>query len=381
MKKFMDFGQQPLANAFLNEEDFDSEKFYHLELYFCEFCYSVQIGECPRKEDVFNGSYPFYTSTSKFMEQHFKDASEYAKRYYLNRYRKDFVVEIGSNDGAFLHNFLEYDHLGIEPSKSVTKDVKYNFINDYFSEEVAKEIVDKYGKARVIYSANVFPHMIERDSVMRGIKLLLHPRGVWINEEVSLSQTINFCRYDQFYNEHIFFSSLASFRMMLKLYDMVLIPNTTDINTHGGSTRFISTHSDNKVVGEVHEERIKKEDLTTIEPFEEFRIHVRNKAGEFFRIVERCWREYPSVVGYAATAKSSTVLNYMGISSGLIKRIYDTTPDKIGKYSPGMHIPIISYDEFKGEEKAVVLFAWNHANEIFKKEREAGREINWILPV
>jgi len=377
-KKFLDLGKQPMANNFIQSPTMD-EFFYNLEVFFCPDCFTVQIGNCPAKEDVFNDDYAFFTSTSEYMKQHFKElAHDIKSKLPLNG---SFVVEIGSNDGTFLKNFKRYNHLGIEPSGNVCLHAKKKGViclHSFFNKETADRIVDLYGKADVIVSANVFPHMVDRKSVLDGIRTLLKPDGVWINEEASLSRVINLCSYDQFYNEHIFFSSVSSFKKTMKMFDLCL-SGVCRVEVHGGTTRYFTTHAKAKN-GEKHgmvEVIADGEVLDNFDVFAKFSERVKTSRKRF---MHKLFSIGQKTVGYGATAKSTTVLNYCKVGTSLIDKIYDTTPIKIGKLSPGMHVPIAPYCEFERDKpENVVLFAWNHAEEIMEKEK--GERINWILPI
>jgi len=376
-KKFLDLGRQPIANNFLTKDQFDSEYFYRLEVFFCPECYTVQIGSCPDKEKIFNKNYAFFTSTSNYMVQHFRELADEIKSRYLPN--NGFIVEIGSNDGTFLKNFRFYKHLGIEPSRNVNTVANNRGIrswNRFFNEEAAEMIIERKGQADVIVTTNCFPHMVDRDSVLKGIKKLLKPEGVWINEEASLSKIVNLGSYDQFYNEHIFFSSVASFRNTMFLYDLNLL-DVDYLDVHGGSLRCFSSHADIKGKKDKIKYYVNMENLRGFERLQEFGEKVKEIRKRF---LQRLFSLKGDIVGYAATAKSTTVLNYCKIGTGLINKIYDTTPIKQGKFSPGAHIPIVSYDTFKEDKpKNVVLFAWNHAKEIYEKEQN--KDINWILPL
>jgi len=376
-KKFLDLGRQPIANNFLNEDQFDSEYFYRLEVFFCSECYTIQIGDCPDKEKIFNKNYAFFTSTSNYMIQHFKKLADDIKNNYL--YEEGFIVEIGSNDGTFLKNFRGYKHLGIEPSGSVNAVANKRGVrswNRFFNEEVSENIIDKIGQADVIVTTNCFPHMVDRDSVLKGIKKLLKPKGIWINEEAALKSIMNRVSYDQFYNEHIFFSSIASFKNVMKLYGLGL-HNIEYLPVHGGSMRFFSFHKEYAYENEKLSSFLKMENLNKFERFQEFGEKVECSRK---RLLEYLFSLKEEIVGYGATAKSTTILNYCKIGNSLISKIYDTTPIKQNKLSPGMHIPIVSYDTFKKDKpKNVVLFAWNHAKEIYEKEKDTNT--NWIMPI
>lgn len=378
LKRFLDLGRQPIANNFLANGDLTNETFYHLEVFFCPECYTVQIGDCPAKEDIFNEEYAFFTSTSEYMKRHFKMLADEIKEKYLPN--NGFIVEIGSNDGTFLSNFREHSHLGIEPSRNVYKcarERKISCWNNFFDEELTDEIIEYCGQADVVVTTNCFPHMIDRDSVLKGIKKLLKPKGVWINEEAYLNNILNMTSYDQFYNEHIFFSSVASFRKTMSMYGMSLYA-IEQVPVHGGSIIFYTSCTDHMPVSHFGLDYF--ESIENLDYFERFQIFAEKVKQKRKDLLNKIFPLKGDVVGYGATAKSTTVLNYCKIGNNLISKIYDTTPIKQGKLSPGMHVSIVPYYKFERDKpKNVVLFAWNHMTEIMEKEN--GRDINWILPI
>ncbi len=384
VKRFLDLGFQPMANGFLkSRKEFDNEPFYHLIVCFCPNCFTVQLANCPKSVDVFNKEYPFFTSTSNYMKEHLKTLAEKikSKRSATNR----FIVEIGSNDGTFLENFKNEKHLGIEPSGSVSQEsIKkgVDTLGTFFNESTAGWIASERGQADIIVSTNVFPHIENRPTVLRGIKKLLAKGGVWINEEVYLGDIFDIVSYDQFYNEHIYFASLASYKKLFEQFDLQVI-DYEFTNVHGGSIRFIVGHyKKDKELGLYcrMKEGILIEGLSSFDVFKEFGEEVEKSRNVFLEKLLQLATRDEEIVGYGATAKSSTILNYCNIGPYLISKIYDTTPCKQGMLSPGKHIPIVPYEQFdKDKPKNVVLFAWNHSKEIYEKEK--GKDINWILPI
>jgi len=367
---FLDLGKQPLANRFLTPDQFAHETFYNLDIHFCPECLTVQIGDCPDSSEVFNGEYPFFTGTSSRMVQHFADLAGLIKSRYMPE--GGLIVEMGSNDGTFLVNFEDVNHVGLDPSSNVTEIARgkglnvhpYSFSSSFFDPQ----------EIDVLVSANVFAHIPDRHGVLDSIKESLALEGVWINEEPYLIDIIDGLAYDQFYNEHVFYTSIASMQNVLETHDLE-IKDFELIWPHGGSIRYFVGH---KTRGDNPKIRlaIRSEGLGNIGVFHKFGTKVYGKILKFKQDITNV---KPTAVGYAATAKSTTVLNSCGIGPDLISRIYDTTPDKQGKYSPGSHIPIVPYDQFKIDApENVVLFAWNHTREILKKE--AGFNRNWIMP-
>jgi len=372
-KKFLDLGWQPIANNFLTHEQLANEFFYHLKVYFCPVCLTVQIGECPDSSQVFNKDYAFFTGTSEKMREHFAHLADLIKESYMPE--NGCIMEIGSNDGTFLEHFKDNVHLGFDPSDSVNKVAMTKGVRVYpYPFEDFGDASTAWPKTDVFVSCNAFAHIPDRKGVLSGIKKMLAPNGVWIDEEPYMGNIINNLEYDQFYNEHVFYTSIASMQKTLAMFDLE-IKDFEFIWTHCGSIRYFVGHR-NPGLRQKVSDAIKNEGLDNFEIFEAFGKKVK---GQIDRFKKRLFAMEGPLVGYAASAKSTTLLNCCKIGPDIIEKIYDTTPAKQGKLSPGMHIPIVSYDQFKKDNPSdVVLFAWNHFKEVMAKE--AGVERNWIIP-
>lgn len=375
-KMFLDLGRQPIANNFLTEDQFGSEAFYHLGVYFCPACMTVQHRDCPVCSDVFNSTYPFFTGTSQAMIKHFAELAELIKEKYLPAHGQ--IMEIGSNDGTFLEHFKDGDHMGFDPSESVNRIARAKGIYVYskpfegFPVENSKRW---QGTTDVFVSANTFAHIPDRHGVIRNIKRMMSVKGIWINEEPYLRSIVDKLAYDQFYNEHVFYTSIVSMQNVLRMHDLEIIDFDL-LPTHGGSIRYFIGHK-RAERNEKIDDAIKREGLNSFEVFDRFGKDVESHAKRFRQQLIDLKRP---IVGYGAAAKSTTVLNYCDIGPDIISRIYDTTPEKQGKFSPGKHIPVVAYSQFaKDDTQDVVLFVWNHGKEIYDKERNRAR--NWILPV
>ncbi len=390
---FLSFGKMPLANGFLNPSDFSSEYFFNLTVCFCNTCNMVQLGELVDRNKMFHENYAFYSSTSAFMSEHFKNASETIITDYLNNVTDPFVIEIGSNDGIFLKHFSgrKIRHLGIEPSKNVARVAKNNGINtlsEFFDEKLSKQIVKKYGKAHIIFSANVMCHIPYMHSVIDGIKQTLAPNGLFIFEDPYLGDIVEKTSYDQIYDEHAFYFSVSSISYLMGMHDLEVV-NVQRQNVHGGSMRYYIAHKNAMTVSPSVINMVayeKKKRLDELSTFEDFKSRVNESKKQLVRLLIKLKDRGEEVIGYGATSKSTTILNYCNISPKLLSYICDTTPIKINKYSPGMHIPIRSYKEFsKSTIKHVLLFAWNHKEEILLKEKNflanGGKFITYVPTV
>ena len=373
---FMSFGKMPSANAFLEKKDFNNEFFYEMEVGFSDKVSLLQLNEFSNPVKVHNERYPFYTSSSLNMKKHFNQFAHWVKEKYLESGSK--LIEVGSNDGTFLENFknTNINVIGFEPSKTIAelankKNIKT--LGKFFNTQNLEDVKNFYSSVDVICSANVIAHIPDLIDVIKSVDKLLSSKGLLICEEPYLGSMFAKVSYDQIYDEHIFMFSISSISKIFDLFDFELV-DVLPQTTHGGSMRYVigrkNKHKKSEIISKfLDEEQSKK--LDTIESCLNFK-----KACE---ISKKMTKEKLSnfkengkrICGYAATAKSTTVLNYCNIGNNLIDYICDTTKEKIGKFSPGTHIPIVPVSHFKENIPDIAfLFAWNHKEEIFSKEKE-----------
>jgi methylation protein EvaC len=384
----MSFGKMPMANGFLNKKDFHNEFFYNLEVGFSKEHYLFQVNDHPKSPHIFNNRYPFYTNKSKFMVEHFKKYFEWAKKNYL---KKDSnVIEVGSNDGSLLKNFkkFKFKHLGFEPSKNIAdysiKNYKVNVFNGFFNTKNVKKFNNFKNNTDLICAANVICHIPDLKNVIKSVDLLLSKKGVFVFEEPYLGSMFKKVSYDQIYDAHVFIFSLHSVRSIFKDFGFDLI-DAVKQKTHGGSMRYvIARRGEYKIKNVVIKGLIyeKKYNIDNIKGCLKFKKDCENSKRKLRNIIFSIKKKNKSIAGYAATSKSTTILNYCGIDNRHIDFICDTTKDKIGKFTPKTHIPIVNVDHFrKNLPDFTFLFAWNHKEEIFKKEKEFSQKGKWFAHV
>lgn len=384
---FISFGKMPIANGFLTPEQFSNEYFFDLKAGFCPNCHMVQLVEQPDHQMMFHGNYAFFSSTSTQMAFHFKKFAESVVKDYLKN-PDPLVIEIGSNDGIMLQNFSAKGirHLGIEPSANVAKvaiDKGIQTVCKFFDKKLAFEIIEMYGQADAFIAANVMCHIPYIHSIVEGIKVLLKPDGIVQFEDPYLGDIIKYTTYDQIYDEHVFLFSVSSIKYLFEQHGMEVIDVEAQ-HTHGGSMRYIIAHKGTYPVSDRVHQQLQKEELLRLnepETYELFRKNCENSRAKFMELLNKIRLQEQRIVGYAATSKSTTIINYCGITIDHIDFISDTTPIKQGKYSPGAHIPIKSHEEFEANyPDYAILFAYNHAEEIMAREQkymESGGK--WIL--
>jgi methylation protein EvaC len=388
IEPFISFGRMPIANGFLTPDQFAEEPFFELATGFCDHCKMVQLTELVDPHKMFHENYAFFSSTSSRMAAHFQALADAIRARHLGP--DPFVVEIGSNDGIFLRHFAAAGirHLGIEPSANVAAAARANGVNtigEFFSEPVAKKIAAEHGHADVFVGANVMCHIPSMHSVVAGIATLLKPSGVLIFEDPYLGDIIERTSYDQIYDEHAFYFSVTALDHLFARHGLEIV-DVQPQTTHGGSMRYTVGRAGAHPVSAATARQRQKElalGLGQASTYDAFRKRVEQSRVDLMALLRALHAEGKRVVGYGATSKSTTVINYCGISPSLVEFISDTTPIKQGKVSPGAHIPVKPSSDFTARyPDYALLFAWNHEEEIRAKEREflahGGR---WIVYV
>ena len=385
---FIDFGRMPLANGFLTSDRFGDEYFFNLSAAYCPRCTLVQLVDQPQRERMFNDRYPFFSASSIRMQEHF---GSLARDVIASLPSPDpFVVEIGSNDGTLLRHVAAAGirHLGIEPSASVAaraRDGGVDTIGQFFDAGVARQIVLERGPADAIIAANALSHVADLHAVVEGIAILLAPGGTCVIEDPYWGDVVAHTAFDQIYDEHASYFTLSSLSRLFDQHGLAVV-DAMRCDVHGGSMRYLIRRHDSTPVSSRADALLDHEQRSGLhEPqtFDRFRERAEAAGSALMSLLARCKTEGRRVVGYAATSKSTTAINWFGITSDLVEFISDTTPAKQGTFSPGAHIPVRPHGDFVSRyPDRALLFSWNHAAEVIAKEKafslSGGR---WIVYV
>ncbi|MFF2184760.1 class I SAM-dependent methyltransferase [Streptomyces sp. NPDC058155] len=382
VREFFDFGHHPLSAAFVEPGDSGEEFRFRLAIGICEECTMVQLLEDIPEGRQFHGGYPYHSSNSTVMRAHFEETA----RGFLAKELTGpdaFMVEIGSNDGVTLRTVGEAGvrNLAFEPSGAGGGRVHRAF----FDGASAREVRESEGPAGVVYAANTICDVRDIGQVFEGADVLLAPDGVLVFEDPYFGEIIDRRSFDQIYDEHLFFFTAHSVHAMAARFGFQLV-DVERLPVHGGQIRYTLARAGRRtptadVAGLLAEERGRG--LTDSRTLDAFAESVRGIRQDLLALLAKLTEQGHSIVGYGATAKSSTVTNYCGIGPELVPFVCDTTPSKHGKLTPGAHIPVRPPRAFSEPyPDFALLFAWNHAEEIMAKEQEfraAGGK--WILYV
>ena len=368
-KTFLDLGMQPLANNF-------SKKYiptqFRLKLKFDTILKLVMINKHFKKENMFNKSYPYRSSKKKLKEKLFKELSKKIKK----KLKPKNILEIGCNDGTFASNFDKKKITCIEPCRDVALEAKKKGLKvyiKYFDDLLTKKLLRDHKKFDMIFSANTITHISNYNSVFSNITQILTDYGTLIVEEPSLLETIKKNSYDQFYNEHIYVFSTIALQNILKKNGLEIY-DVENINVHGGSNRYYIKKIKNKKIKlsiRFKKNMIleKKYGLDKFSCYKNFSKTVQDSKNSLIKLLKNLKKNDKKIIGYGASAKAVTILNYCNLKENYFDFFYDTTKQKIGKYLPGTRIRVLKYQKLKNNKIYVFLGAWNFYNEILKKEK------------
>ena len=374
LREVLNLGEQPPANSLYRSGE-EKPPAVPLRLMYCQECSTVQLGEDVDPEYLFE-EYLWVTGTSSTAEQYSHEFSKKALSQVVEEKKPTFVVEIASNDGTFLKRFIENDCkvLGIDPARNIAELAAKNGVPtqaEFFTEKFAEQLATER-KADIVFARNVIPHVKDIHSVINGISLLLDNGGVGIVE----------LHYDYIYHEHLFYYTLNTIiglieRHGLHVYDVMLSPIS------GGSwVIYFSKHRKEKSIGLLRYEKMEmKKNINSYNRWIDFSDQVIAHAKKLRQLVVEGNNKIPA---YGASARSSTLLNYCGISNEHISVIIDKNPMKDGLITAGSNIPVVSFEESLIEinkfEK-ILLLAWNFQDEIIQELRDAGFSGKFIIPL
>ena len=381
MVKILDFGNVPLAGGFLKECDFAQEKFFPLDLNFCNECSLVQVSNVVSAETMFK-NYFYFSSSIKTLVEHMKDYAKEVNQRFLQDRKNPSVFEIGCNDGVMLKPFaaMGVKAVGVDPATNVVNSIEakdITVINDFFSEKLALEIKEKYGLFDAIVSSYSFAHIDNMVDIMKGVKCLLKEDGVFVFEVYYLGTLIDEMQYDMIYHEHLSYYSLRALSLFLKQFGMEIFDMTFTPGVRSGAVRFYA-----KNIGKRSDEiSIKVTDLAELEDKKGFHIadtflgyaqKVNNTREKLMDLLGKLKNDGKTIIGYGASGRGTTIMNYCGIDNQHLDYVVDDAPAKHGFFTPGTHVPIKPW-EFTKESKFpdyALLFAWSFINEVKKKRMD-----------
>jgi hypothetical protein len=385
---FLDLGIQPIANALLDRDALrDPEPKFPLQLAFCESCALVQVTETIPADVLFGHDYPYYSSFSPALLAH---SREHALSILAER-RLDhdsLVVEVASNDGYLLKNFVEagVPVLGIDPAAGPVAAARQGGVptmQAFFDTRLARELAAEGKRADVMIANNVAAHVDSINDFIAGFAVLLAEDGVAKFEFAYLREMIEKCEFDTVYHEHLFYHSLIGLEPLFARHGLHL-NDAERLSIHGGSLRITvgrAPHKSERLLALRQEEEALG--MGEIAYYRSFSSRVEQLRERLVGLVHAERGAGARIAAYGAAAKGATLLNYVSLPAGSIEYVVDRNPHKVGKYMPGVRLPIHPVDELlTNPPDYVLLLAWNFAGEIIEQNREyAERGGRFIVPL
>lgn len=370
---FVDLGMSPPCETYLTAEGINKmERFYPLRAYVCDRCFLVQLGEYVSPEEIFT-EYAYFSS---YVDALVKQAEKYTAMI-INRLKLDSrsrVVEIASNDGYLLQFFVDkgIPAIGIEPAANVAQESKKKGIDtrvDFFTERLARKMVDEGQAADLIIGNNVLSQVPDLKGFIRGMKILLKDRGVITVEFPHIVRLVEDNLFDTIYHEHFSYFSFTTIETIFAGHGLRIF-DVEDLPVHGGSLRIFACHAEDLTKQNDLRiyERLRNEEswgVKELSTYRGFADRVRRSKREILKFLINANESGKSVVGYGAPGKATTLLNYCGIRTDLIQFTVDRNPYKHGKFTAGTHIPIFQPDRIQ-EARPDYLFVlpWNLKEEV-----------------
>jgi SAM-dependent methyltransferase len=371
--EFIDLGFAPPSNAYLSEEDLNKpELYFPLKLFLCDHCWLVQTEDYARVDELFRSDYAYFSSTSTGWLHH---AAQYSAtiRKRLGLHSESFVIEVASNDGYLLRNFVAagIPCLGIEPTDGTAdaaEKIGVPVLREFFGQRLAEQLRAEGKQADLIIGNNVYAHVPDINDFTAGLKAALKPGGTITLEFPHLMRLIEHNQFDTVYHEHFSYLSLHTVRRIFEQTSLQVF-DVEELVTHGGSLRVFGCHADDPRLCEGSVSTLlaeeEKQGLRRLSTYQGFQAKADGVKDNLLTFLIEQKRQGKKVAAYGAAAKGNTLLNFAGIKPDLLAYVCDAALSKQGKFLPGSHIPILPPSVLRDRKPDVVLILpWNISDEI-----------------
>ena len=390
LHQVIDLGTQPLANNLLAPADLDKpEPKFPLDVHVCAECWLMQITHIVPPVSLFS-DYVYFSSFSDQMLRHAREASlRYIADKDLNA--ESFVIEVASNDGYLLKNFVEagVPCLGFEPAANIAEVAREKGVEthcEFFGEDSATKLRGQRGAADLILGNNVFAHAPDTNDFVAGLRSLLKPGGWVVLEFPYGMEMIDKVEFDTIYHEHVFYFTLTPLIPLFARHGLDIF-HVEHLSIHGGSLRVFACHQGAENICESVKSVLNDElsrGVQTLAYYQRFSAQAEKVRRDLIEFLAEQQSAGKRVAAYGASAKGSTLLNYVGDAAKALEFIADRSTYKHNKLSPGVHVPIVPAEELavRAPDYALLL-VWNFADEVIAQQssyRDAGGHFAIPLP-
>ena len=385
--KYLDLNKQPPSNSFILKKNIKKQTYYPLDLLFCKKCNLSQLSVVLDNKEIFD-EYVYYSSTSKQLVEHYLKTVKFnIKKYNLKK--NDKICDIGSNDGVLISRYPKnYNNLiGIEPSKASNqmKDKRISLIKDFFSQNSSNKILKKHGKMKFISITNVYAHIDNIHDFNKGLVNIMDKESILMIEFPYLLDMIDNTFYDLIYHEHLSYLSLTPLKYLFDKHKMKIIDlKKVNIGASGPALRVYATlkSSTRKISKKIKKqlEYEKKWGINKLNTYKKFQYNVNKNSMKLINLIKSI-HPNQKIGCFSAPAKGNTLLNFCNFNNKILKFVSENNKDKIGKYTPGSNIEIISDANFiKKNFKFALLLSWNYKEYFLKNSIFYQKGGKFIVP-
>lgn len=382
LEKYLDLGDLPLTNN-LCINSIEMAERYPLRLCVCMDCWLSQLSIAVDPETLF-GNYVYRSSISTGFKNHCREMAKDLK-YEYGLTGNSFMIDIAGNDGCLLNEFRQeigIKILNIDPARNlagICQAREIPTLTYFWEEETARRAVNGFGQADLITATNVFAHVNNVKEFLSAVKIALKPGGVLVMEFPYLIDFIEHNEFDTIYHEHLSYFSVYPLDILCKKSGLNIMKVEKQA-IHGGSVRVHVGYGERG--SSVDDFIINEAVYRGMSKYNSFSVSAGSTIKTFRDELNKLKVSGYKIAGFAASAKGNTLLNSAGVMVGTLSYIVDETPGKIGMFSPGTHLPIVSmFELISNPPDFLVILSWNFKDEIMQKCVAAGYEGKFIIPI
>jgi SAM-dependent methyltransferase len=380
VEPFLELGTMALANKFVTSDEVGrADPRYPLRVGFCHTCTHVQLMDSVPPPAMFQ-DYLYMSSASATLQDHLADvAATVVERFGLGP--QDLVLDVGCNDGTLLRALrrLGVRTLGVDPAENLAALNDHSGIDRlvaYFTPATARHVVERWGQASAITITNTFPHFQDLQGLVEAVKIVLKPGGSLVIEAHYLLDLLEQGAFDTVYHEHVSYWALGPMVRLFGQHGMQVV-NAERLPIHHGQLRATVRRAGEVEPSPAVDALLQAEraaGMDDIETYRQFAARVTRIRGELRETLEGLRAAGKRVAAYGAPAKGNTLIEFLQLTPANLEYIADKSPLKQGKYSPGVHIPVVAPERLlEDQPDYVVLLAWNFRDEILDQQAEYRR--------